>query len=484
VVRLNPCSDASDKSARLANIKDNIASIALAAYSLVFALGVLRVHFAPDDMMNLAGYWTRGLIPTLGDCLTVWTSAYRPIGGLYYLPIYYLFGLNPLPYRILILTIVCINVQLVFRFAKLITRSWTAAVLTSLLFCAHANVTDIYCNNSSIYDVLACFFSVLALLSYVKTRSTGRPYRGVAAGTGTVLVIAALGSKEIAVITPALVLAFELLFVGAPRKVNQFGVWVKQQGLVPILWIGLGVIYTLGKLGGSQALARTEAYRLTLSWHQYLTNNTIYLASLLRNSYCSGWRLTLLVAFVSVICWRSGRPSLQWCWFFCAIVTLPISFIPTRGGPNLYLPLWALALFVSHFVVSAFHFFTRTLFGRASRQMRTIAAFMFVLGIWCSVAWPLSRSWPYRKNLLIASQQVTWNVICQLKNLHETPKHRSRILFVNDPFEGFDMLFIAELIWNDPSLDIQLSRKVPASIALQAGAYDEVFVFKDVLTKE
>ena len=53
------------------------------------------------------------------------------------------------------------------------------------------------------------------------------------------------------------------------------------------------------------------------------------------------------------------------------------------------------------------------------------------------------------------------------------PAAHSRILFVNDPFAGYDMLFIAQLVWNDPSLDIQLSRKMP----LGAGQFDRVFTF-------
>jgi len=313
-----------------------IARIVLGGYSLLFAFGALCAGFARDDMMNLAGYWHRGFGPTLRDCLTFWTAAYRPVGGLFYLPIYYIFGLNPLPYRIAILAIVCINIQLAFSLAMSLTRSWEIASLASVVFCAHASLADIYYSNSSIYDVLAYFFSIVALLSYISVRSAGKEYRGVVAGTGTLLLVAALGAKEIAIYNASLVLAYEVLFNGFPRSLNSFKLWARHQGRFPLLWVALGVIYTIGKLSGHDSLARTDAYHVTLSWHQYLTNNTVYVASLLRNSYFRGWRLALLVVFCSVYCWRVRLPSLRWCWVFAAIVTIPISFIPTRGGPSLY----------------------------------------------------------------------------------------------------------------------------------------------------
>jgi hypothetical protein len=444
----------------------------LAAYSVVFAFDALRAHFSPDDIGNLAGYWKRGLAATSRDCLLFWTTAYRPAGGLFYLPIYCVFGLNPLPYRILILALVCINVQLAFFLARSLTGSWAASTLTALLFCAHASLTEIYYSTSSIYDVLACFFSVLALLSYVRARSAGRTYRGLTAAFGTALLIAALCSKEIAVVTPALVLAYEILFHGAPRSLPQFKLWVKRDGLLPLLWIALAAIYIAGKLTGHDSLERTEQYRFTLSWHQYLANNTIYLASLLRNSYFRGWRLALAAALLSVYCWRSRRPPLQWSWFFVAIVTLPISFIPTRGGASLYLPLLALSLFVSELALDVFDNLANL--RRPPRQVWTIASVALVLVAWWAIAWPLSRTWSYRANLILAPQAPTWDAIRQLRDLHVVPKPGSRILFVDDPFDDYNMLFIAQLVWNDHSLYIQLSRKMPAP---DADSFDEVFVF-------
>jgi len=138
----------------------------------------------------------------------------------------------------------------------------------------------------------------------------------------------------------------------------------------------------------------------------------------------------------------------------------------------------ALSLLVSHVALDAFERFTRGTFPSISRDRRNVASVMFVLFAWCAIAWPLSRSWPYRANLILASQGTTADVIRQLGSLHVVPKANSKVLFVNDPFDGFDMLFIAELIWNDPTLDIQLSQKMPALSSRNSNAFDEIFTFE------
>jgi len=42
-------------------------------------------------------------------------------------------------------------------------------------------------------------------------------------------------------------------------------------------------------------------------------------------------------------------------------------------------------------------------------------------------------------------------------------KAHSDVAFLNDPFDGWDMLFIAELWFRDRSLRFHLQRKVPLS---------------------
>src|SRR6266403_2147843 len=104
-------------------------AIALAAYFVYFAKGALRAHFAPDDIVNLGRCWDRGIAGSVWDNITFWRNAYRPFGALFYLSIYRVFGLNPLPYRIVVLLLIAANVYLTFRVADLVARSKAAAAL-------------------------------------------------------------------------------------------------------------------------------------------------------------------------------------------------------------------------------------------------------------------------------------------------------------------------------------------------------------------
>ncbi len=58
--------------------------------------GVLS-YFAIDDMMNMGGYWATPTWKLVGAQFAFFSSYYRPMGALFYLPLFHLFGFNPLP---------------------------------------------------------------------------------------------------------------------------------------------------------------------------------------------------------------------------------------------------------------------------------------------------------------------------------------------------------------------------------------------------
>ena len=51
-------------------------------------------------MMNIFGYWDPPLWKVVLANITFWSKFVRPLGALYYLPEYHLFGLNPVPYNV------------------------------------------------------------------------------------------------------------------------------------------------------------------------------------------------------------------------------------------------------------------------------------------------------------------------------------------------------------------------------------------------
>src|SRR5439155_18701538 len=59
----------------------------------------------------------------------------------------------------------------------------------------------------------------------------------------------------------------------------------------------------------------------------------------------------------------------------------------------------------------------------------------------------------------------TWSMIQQFESLSPQVRPHSTVVFLDDPFEGYDMFFIAQLWFRDPTLVIRLQRKTPLSPA-------------------
>jgi hypothetical protein len=57
--------------------------------------------------------------------------------------------------------------------------------------------------------------------------------------------------------------------------------------------------------------------------------------------------------------------------------------------------------------------------------------------------------------------RLTGATLDKLRALNPHVKPGTHVAFLNDPFDGWDMLFIAELWFRDASLQFHLQRKVP-----------------------
>src|SRR4029077_221733 len=170
----------------------------LIAYFLYFALPARHGGFREDEMMNLWTYWHLGALQSVLGLAKFWTSYYRPGGALYYLPLYHFFGLNPLPYRIVQISILVLSIPIAYYLARLLASSRSVAFLAVLAFCYHPYVANLVFVGAFIYDVLCGFFYLAALTYYVHLREHGIRLRPVQLALFLVLYICALNSKEMA----------------------------------------------------------------------------------------------------------------------------------------------------------------------------------------------------------------------------------------------------------------------------------------------
>lgn len=430
-----------------------LAGLAIFAYYLYFAFGALPSHFAVDDPMNLGQYWRLGFWHSFADDLRFWSTAYRPMGAMFYLPIYRFFGIEPIPYRIAILAILGINTWLTFQIAARLTNSKPAAALSAVLVCAHASMVAVYYNTSQLYDILVFFFLAIMLLCYIRFRSAGSDL----SLTQTIIVvaafIAALDSKENAVTGAGWILAYELLF-HRPWKLR-----------TPAILAAVAVIYTLGKQFGPNALAKQEGYILELTWHRYFANNRWYLNDLFYTTWFSSTKkLVIAWLILTLICALTRKRELWWSWFVVSTITLPTSFtITPRGGPGLYVPLFGWAILISTLVI--------TFLKRRELQWATatLAAVLY--------AWHIIPNWRSQHQPFLDDHQLTWSVFSQFRDLPSRPAHNSRILILSNPFRDWDTWFMAALVWNDRSLNIDLASKLDTPP--DPSHYDWVLTFDD-----
>lgn len=403
-------------------------AIGIAAYFLYFASGAVRAHFAIDDPMNLGFYWRRGLVTSLADVAMLWRASYRPMGAAFYLPIYNAFGMNPLPYRIAVLAILAANIFLSFQIARLLTKSMAAATLTAVLVCAHASMTPLYYNTSMIYDVLAFFFTALMLWIYMRWRGSR--------WAGAVVILAyfaAINSKEIAVVGAAWVVAYELLF---------HRVW---KWLVPSILSVIAIAFTAARALGPNSLSKQDGYRLEITAHRFLINARIYLNDLFFTSYFSTSRKVVIAwALAAIFCAIVRKRELWWAWFVASTAMLPVIFtVLPRNGGSLYLPLLAVALWMATAAT--------ILFERWPIRQWAAVALVALLMVPDTLHY-----WNERAEWLLRDQRLTWTVLTQLRDLPARPKPGSRVLIEQNPFPDFDTQFLATLLWNDHTLDINL----------------------------
>jgi hypothetical protein len=416
----------------------------LAVYFWWFSWDSLRVKFAPDDLMNIHHYWRLTGAELARQFLAPWNGGYRPMGAAFYLPLFRWFGLEPWPYHAAMLLLLLANAWLVFRLARALGCSPTASGVAGLLACYHAGLSFLYFNTSFIYDALCAFFYLAAAGYYVAARASGRlGARDLAVFLA--LHFGALHSKEMAVTLPAIVLAYEVF---CQKRRQWAGVFLSAALNLPFLYgvffgretfIGLSIYKPALSAARIFAFHRDSLADLFLSWH----------------FFSLGWVLAVW-ALLTAVAWRRRHPVLRFCWCWFLITPLPLELLEGRTSACLAIPFYGLAILAGTALTDSAEWVAKRLGGRRAVFAGIVAAAMLA---W---AWQNARL----KRDLIRPQmeglgQETWSIIRQLRELNPRVGRESTVVFLNDPFEGFDMAFIAELWFRQPGLNIRLNRKTP-----------------------
>ena len=438
-------------------------ALVVLGYFVYFNWGGIWARFAADDMMNMVTYWRLKPIKLLLDLLLPWRGAYRPMAGLFYLPLLKGFGLNPVPYHAVMLCILLANLYLMWRFALQIGCGELQAWLATLAVAYHAGLSVLYYSTAFIYDVLCFSFYMGAFLCYARIRAQGRPLRGTETALVMGLYLCALDSKEMALTLPIALLAYEWIYrrpsLATPGDIVR---WLRGPGRVMLYCVLLNLLYLYGKAFAPDAMMRSAAYRPVFSWSRIFAFEKTAMGDLFL-SWDTFTSLGVVAVWVAVgyLAWRRPRPVLRFSWIFLMLTPLPLAVLEGRGAACLYIPLAGWAVFAAVTLTDIAGAVARFL---ADEPLFRYAGYtgLFAALLCTSCFWWAQKNDRLRRDFVWAAMadlgKPTADTIQQFRTMHPYVKAGSTVAFLNDPFEGWDLSFIAELWFHDPTLRFHLPR--------------------------
>jgi hypothetical protein len=382
------------------------------------------------------------------------------MGALYYLPLFKMFGFNPLPFNVFRLTVLAVNSLIFFCLAARISRSRVAAATATFVVAYHGDIGNIAYVGSFIYDALCGGFYFSALLYYMRCRSLCGCLNLGRSCAFLGLYVCALNSKEMAVSLPVVLFAYELLY-HAPKtwKISEVRRWLADAG--PMLAsIAITVAFIAVRTLGPGSLTTTYPYRPVYTWARFFETNIHFLNTIFYAERFNANLVILAWAALLYVSLRNWDRRLLLLWVWVVVTPLPIAFIPGRGGACLYIVAAGWAMVIAILVESLARRIGREpVFARLPSG--AVVTCVILVGI---LLYGYETEWFHHFRIpgYLQNGDKTWSLIQQFRDLPVRPAHGSRIIFVNDPFPGCETFFIASLWWNDHSLRMKLQDRLNA----------------------
>jgi uncharacterized protein (TIGR03437 family) len=436
---------------------------AIAVYFFRLTRPTLRAGFSPDDCMNLYRAWYFPLSALLKANLLFFLPSdfIRPMGEAWYRAIYFFAGFRAAPFHAVDLALLLVNIFLVYCLARRLAESRFAALAAALLFAYQERWAALYFDTGYIYDVLCGFFLFAALLLYVAVRQRGRAPRAPEFAALLALLVCALNSKELAVALPAAIALYELIY----QRRRHF-ITAAAMALMTIAFIA----------GRTGTLTANPAYLPQFTWARIMETSAHFLDEIfaLSHWFTAPAVLAFAAALLAVGLAARSKPLL-FAWGFTVVSALPMAFVPPRGGPQYYVPLFGCALYAGALLAFAERLPSTPMF--AFWQRRVAAACVLL-----AIAWPI-----YSNGKRVALGEVTsitlespvvMSLAARLRLLHPHLPHQARLLFLHDPIAPNleDLLFIVRLAYRDRTMEVErVSRTHTTPTLRQMQAFDAVF---------
>lgn len=428
------------------------AAVALLAYFYLTVQVSLGSYFTGDALMNLYSYWMLESHQWVDSAKVLFLDRYRPAAALVYLPVYRVFGFDPIALNITLALIQAASVLLYFR----LCLRWAGpatAFLTAGAFAYHAAMAELRFSGGTVYDTLMVFFTLTGATLFTLWLDGRRSW--LLWFAFVLNTWAGISAKEHFAVFPAILTAI-LLF---ERR------WPKGTPMAALAFAVLAILSAAWwRWSHDDALLRMSTYRPRWDPNLVSANFERYLIF----SYGVSDRIARLFAALSAL-------SVAWClarreWRIFAGVLLwtaasiaPLLVIDVRGGFVLYLAWAGMALWLA----LGLEFF---------RHHQRIAAVLaaFLLWKWYGTN---SRREPVFTAAYLRDHAVNRNFAAAVSKL---PKHSPDrpLLLVTQCWlvDQWDPWFIARLAARSTEIHMDRTRD-RANPPRPLAAYTEVLVF-------
>ncbi len=426
-----------------------LAALFIFSYFLLFSYNGLSTHLSFDDGMNFIAMhhqWEVPLWRNVLDALKVFTTAPRPLGALFYRPMYYFFGFNPLPYRIVIYLFLIFNIVLAYRFSRALGATREGATLATLLFSYNASLFDLFYNTGTVYDVLCFSLYIGALLIYIRERSA---YNRLSLRTMvivTLLYLASLDAKEMSVILPAALLFYEVIYRTPDFKSRTLAMrvasFIAAMGIIAVVFLKVKVT----DMSANKLYHPHLSVPFVLKGMGHYFEQYFYLPP---DSFGPGHVTAAILLLLGAGAVLRSRPVIFGTLFFIAGL-VPVAIIPPRSGYAAYVAFPGITLAVGVILAS-----TRAALMRFTRKQNLQQASMIALFLLVAVVSVTSFA-HYRKiamtNFLWSQERVIGLMEAFKKNIPEFPPN-GRILILDDPWgPDWGPMFLTRLMYHDPTV--------------------------------
>ncbi len=342
-------------------------AVLLAVYFYRLTRPSLHIYFTPDDLMNLYRSWVFSVGHALKANLLFFLASDfgRPTGSLWYRVIFGFAGFHPFWFHASNLAILTANIWLTYEVARHLAGSREIAALTALAMAYQQRLGSLYFDTGYIYDVLCYFFLFAALVFYLRVHDQRGDGEGTAGAVVSgnlpslrqwtalfVLYIFALNSKEMAVMLPAFLGTYELLY-HPPRGWDRATLyrWLLREGRASLLTGAVAVLFVVGRSLGPMSLTHNPAYRPSFTWTQFMLTSGHFVGDFLGMQDWPAWAVLVLWTALAIIAWVARSRVLGYAWLFLMLSPLPIAFILPRGAAQYYVCVFGWMLYAAVLLV-------------------------------------------------------------------------------------------------------------------------------------